>query len=147
MVFGSFLPHQTEERKKNVIKVGPPLTKLSGFAHAVVCCCCCCCCCCCYCCLLASFQFASSEVSVETARLRKLVSAFNGGLCYKHPTCHVLARLFMCIAKKLTGGSKNHTGYTAIENVNTIDERRSKIVSNIRHWRQMAIENTVSSDF
>ena len=41
-----------------------------------------------------------------------------------------------------------------IENVNTIDERRSKIVKNrvfdchlSPGWRQMAIENTTSSDF
>ena len=42
----------------------------------------------------------------------------------------------------------------AIENVNTIDERISKIVRNrvfdcqlSPDWRQMATENTVSSDF
>ena len=41
-----------------------------------------------------------------------------------------------------------------MENVNTIDERRSKIVRNSvfdcylsPEWRQMAIKNTVSSDF
>ena len=40
-----------------------------------------------------------------------------------------------------------------MENVNTIDERRSKIVRNrvfnchlLPDWRQMAIQNTVSSD-
>ena len=42
----------------------------------------------------------------------------------------------------------------AIENVNNIDERRSKIVRNrvfdchlSPNWRQMTIKNTVSSDF
>ena len=33
MVFRQFLPDQT---KKNVVKVGPSLTKLSGSAHVVV---------------------------------------------------------------------------------------------------------------
>ena len=32
VVFGSSLPHYL---KKNVVKVGPPLTKLSGFAHEI----------------------------------------------------------------------------------------------------------------
>ena len=47
-----------------------------------------------------------------------------------------------------------YTGLAAIESLNTIDERRSKIVRNIVFdchlspgWRQMAIENTVSSIF
>ena len=47
-----------------------------------------------------------------------------------------------------------HTGYAAIVNVNTIDERRSKIVRNrvfdchlSSDWPQMAKENTVSSYF
>ena len=47
-----------------------------------------------------------------------------------------------------------HTGWAAIENVNTIGERRSKIVINrvfdchlSLDWRQMTIENTVSIDF
>ena len=48
----------------------------------------------------------------------------------------------------------NHTGYAAIENVNTIGDRRSNIVRNrvfdchlSPNWRQMTIENTISSDF
>ena len=48
----------------------------------------------------------------------------------------------------------SNTGLAAIENVNTNDERRSKIVRNrvfdcllSPDWRQMAMENTVSSDF
>ena len=48
----------------------------------------------------------------------------------------------------------SHTGKSAIENANTIDERKSKIVRNrffdcysSPHWRQMAIENTVFIDF
>ena len=43
-----------------------------------------------------------------------------------------------------------HAGYAAIENVNTIDERRLKTVSNRvfdRHLRQIAIENTVLAIF
>ena len=47
-----------------------------------------------------------------------------------------------------------HTGQAAIENVNTIDDRSSKIVRNrvfdchlSPDWRQMAIKNTVSIDF
>ena len=50
--------------------------------------------------------------------------------------------------------NSSHTGLTAIENVNTIDERGSKIVRNSvfdchlsPDWRQMAIENIISSDF
>ena len=30
-------PHQLKKEKKNVVKVGPPLTKFSGSAHAVKC--------------------------------------------------------------------------------------------------------------
>ena len=48
----------------------------------------------------------------------------------------------------------SHTGEAAIKNVNTIDECRSKTVRNIvfdcrwsPDWRQMTIENTVSSEF
>ena len=48
----------------------------------------------------------------------------------------------------------SHYRLAAIENVNTIDERRSKTVRNrvldchlSPEWRQMAIENTVSIDF
>ena len=48
----------------------------------------------------------------------------------------------------------SHTGSEAIENFNIIGERRSKIVRNrvfdcylSPDWRQMAIKNTVSSDF
>ena len=48
----------------------------------------------------------------------------------------------------------NYTRQAAIENVNTIDAVRSKIVRNrvfdchlSPDWRQMAIDNTVSSDF
>ena len=47
-----------------------------------------------------------------------------------------------------------HTWKAEIENVNTIDERRSKSLEteffdcHLSHdWRQMAMENTVSSDF
>ena len=47
-----------------------------------------------------------------------------------------------------------HTRRAYIENVNIIDERRSKIVRNrvfdcllSPDWRQMAIENAISSDF
>ena len=35
-------------------------------------------------------------------------------------------------------------GYVAIENINTMDESRSKIA---RNWRQMASQNTVYSNF
>ena len=48
----------------------------------------------------------------------------------------------------------NHSGYAAIENVNIININRSKISGNSAFdcnlspdWRQMASENTVSSDF
>ena len=34
-VFGSSIPHQLKKQKKNVIKFGPPLTKLSGSAHGL----------------------------------------------------------------------------------------------------------------
>ena len=41
VVFGSFLPHQTKKekktKKKNVIKVGPPRTKLSGTWGMMLC--------------------------------------------------------------------------------------------------------------
>ena len=54
----------------------------------------------------------------------------------------------------LTTFQHEHTGQAAIENVNTIDERRSKLVRNRVFdchlspvWRQMAIKSTVSSDF
>ena len=47
-----------------------------------------------------------------------------------------------------------HTGYAAIENVNIVDERNTKIVRNVvfnchlsPNWQQMAIKNTVFSDF
>ena len=30
--------HQQQQQKKNVVKVGPPLTKLSGSAHEIVSC-------------------------------------------------------------------------------------------------------------
>ena len=33
LAFGSSLPSQTKDEKKNVVKVGPTLTKLSGYAH------------------------------------------------------------------------------------------------------------------
>ena len=42
-------------------------------------------------------------------------------------------------------GIHYHTALAAIENVNTIDERRSRIARN--NWPQMAIENAVSIDF
>ena len=32
-VFGSYIPSSTKKRKKNVIKFGTPLTKLSGSMH------------------------------------------------------------------------------------------------------------------
>ena len=32
VVFGSSLPSSTKNTPKNVVRVGPPLTKLSGFA-------------------------------------------------------------------------------------------------------------------
>ena len=51
-------------------------------------------------------------------------------------------------------GGYLHTGWAAIENVNTIDERRSKTIRNrvfdwplLPNWRQIAIENIVASDF
>ena len=37
VVFGSSLP-SSKKKKKNVVKVGPPLTKLSGSAHAMCAC-------------------------------------------------------------------------------------------------------------
>ena len=35
VVFGSPSPHQLKKKKKDVVKVGPPLTKLSGSAHGI----------------------------------------------------------------------------------------------------------------
>ena len=56
-----------------------------------------------------------------------------------------------CNKSKLTDINSYHTGLVAIENVNAIDKHRSIIVRNDRHlspdWRQMPIENTVSSNF
>ena len=45
--------------------------------------------------------------------------------------------------------NKAHTGYAAIENVSTIDERRSKIVRNrvLDSCCRLAIENIVSIGF
>ena len=34
VVFGSSFPSPTKKKEKIVVKVGPPLTKLSGSAHA-----------------------------------------------------------------------------------------------------------------
>ena len=33
VIFGSTSPHQQKKKKKNVVKVGPPLTKLFGSVH------------------------------------------------------------------------------------------------------------------
>ena len=52
------------------------------------------------------------------------------------------------------GSLMHYTGKVAIENVDTIDKRRSKIVRNrvfdchlSPNWRQMAIENTILANF
>ena len=58
------------------------------------------------------------------------------------------------LGRKATKTNQTNTGLTAIENVNTLNEHRSKIIRNrvfdchlSPDWRQKAIENTVSSDF
>ena len=58
---------------------------------------------------------------------------------------NVLCHMWTALRKIRT--ALNTPGRMAIENVNTIDERRPKIVRNRVFDCQMAIENTVSIEF
>ena len=65
-----------------------------------------------------------------------------------------MLRVLIEIVLKAGIQSESLTRLSAIKKVNTIDERRSKIVRKrdfdchlSPNWRQMAIEYTVSSDF
>ena len=70
----------------------------------------------------------------------------------------LLIKITVCktdpISRIFESTNRFHTGYSTIENVNTIDERRSNFIRNrvldchlSPDWRQMVIKNTDSSDF